>query len=142
MEYQEKVAWLRRYQAELDTECRLRDKIRMERSRAESTTQALSPICGGENGKSDKVADGVEILAEYQTQLTDQLKISETVRAEIEQSIFALDDYQQRDVLLAHYVDGLQWWKVANRLYISERWAKSLHKKAIENLKLCTTVHY
>ena len=54
---------------------------------------------------------------------------------EIEAAINALPSALQRDVLQARYIDGLPWFKIANRLYISERHAKRLHRKAIEALR-------
>ena len=134
MTYAEKVAWLRRYRSALAEERRLRDAIKIARARAEATTQAMRPApCG--SGGTDKVATGVELLDEYRRQLTVQLAQSERLRAEIEAAIASLPDAAQRHVLLARYIDGAAWWQVANQLYMSERWAKALHRYAVENLQ-------
>lgn len=135
MTYAEKVAWLRRYRSALAEERRLRDAIKIARARAEATTQAMRPAPGGSGG-TDKVATGVELLDEYRRQLTAQLAQSERLRAEIEAAIASLPDAAQRQVLLSKYIDGLPWWQVANQLYISERWAKALHRHAVENLQI------
>ena len=114
MTYENKVAWLRRYRQALRDETRLRDRIKAVRSRAESTTQALRPVVGGDS----------------------QLVASEQIRVEIEAAIQALPSALQRDVLQARYIDGLPVWRTANRLNISESWVLKAQKKAVENLKI------
>lgn len=135
MTYEEKVEWLRRYRSALAEERRLRDAIKMARSRAEATTQALRPAPGSSGG-TDKVTAGVELLDEYRRQLAEQLAQSEQLRAEIEDAVYNLPNADQRQVLLARYIDGTAWWQVANQLYMSERWAKALHRHAVENLQI------
>lgn len=134
MTYPEKTKWLRRYRQAMATERRLRDAIKIARARAESTTQALRPTPGS-SITSDKVACGVELMDEYQQQLYRQLSESEKLRSEIEDAVYTLPDADQRHVLLAKYIDGLPWWQIANQLYISERWVRTLHRRALENLK-------
>lgn len=134
MEAREKIAWLNRYQRARRKERRLREVIRTERARCEATSAALTGMPHG-GAEADKLGHGVSLLLDYQQDLAAQLVESERVRREIEAAIAALPDPMQREALTGHYVDGLEWWKVANRMYISERWARSLHKKALENLQ-------
>ncbi|MGN0983332.1 MAG: DUF1492 domain-containing protein [Gemmiger sp.] len=135
MDYKDKIAWLRRYQDSLRQEKRLRNAIRRERARLESTNAALNgmPHSGRD---ADKIGRGVSLLLDYQQELAAQLVESKQLRREIEAAIDQLANTTQRDALRGRYVDGLEWWRVANQMYISERWAKSLHKAAIENLKI------
>lgn len=130
----DKIAWLNRYRRARLRERRLRDAIRAERARCESTTAALTGMPHG-GAEADKLGRGISLLLDYQQELAAQLVESERVRREIEAAIAALPDPLQRDALTGHYVDGLEWWKVANRMYISERHARRLHQKALENLK-------
>lgn len=138
MTYDEKVHWLRRYRQALRAEDRLRDQIRVVRARMESTSQALKPVVGGGSGDGNSIECGVELIDRYQRDLLAQLEKSQKIRAEIEEAIYALPDYLQREVLLARYIDGLPVWRTANRLNISERWVLSNQARAIENLQ---TVH-
>ena len=135
MTYEEKVAWLRRYRQALRDETRLRDRIKAVRSRAESTTQALRPVVGGDSQDGTKIERGAELLDQYQRELQEQLEASEHIRVEIEAAINALPSALQRDVLQARYIDGLPVWRTANRLYISESWVKQIQRAAIENLE-------
>lgn len=138
MTYENKVAWLRRYRQALRDEARLRDRIKAVRSRAESTTQALRPVVGGDSQDGTKIERCAELLDQYQQQLQNQLVASEQIRVEIETAIQALPSALQRDVLQARYIDGLPVWRTANRLHISERWVLNNQNRAIKNLQ---TVH-
>lgn len=128
-----KIKWLRRYHESLIQEKRLRDTIRTTRARAESTTQALNGMPHSGGGES-KVESGALLLVRYQQDLDAQLRKSEQIRQEIESAINLLPGLQ-RDVMLARYVDWLPWFKVANRLYISERHARRLHRRGLEAIK-------
>ena len=134
MTYENKVAWLRRYRQALRDETRLRDRIKAVRSRAESTTQALRPVVGGDSQDGTKIERCAELLDHHQLQ--EQLVASEQIRVEIEAAIQALPSALQRDVLQARYIDGLPVWRTANRLNISESWVLKAQKKAVENLKI------
>lgn len=136
MTYEEKVAWLRRYRQALREETRLRDRIRSVRSRAESTTQALKPVSGGDSQDGSKIEQCAELLDQYQRELQAQLQQSEAIRKSIESAIRALPSVLQQNVLHARYIDGLPVWRTANRLNISESWVLKAQKKAIENLKI------
>ncbi|MGN0984717.1 MAG: sigma factor-like helix-turn-helix DNA-binding protein, partial [Gemmiger sp.] len=125
---------LRRYQDSLRQEKRLREAICRERARLESTGCALGGLPRG-GGRTDRLGDGIAVLLARQQELTAQLAASEQLRREIEAAINALNAPLQREALLGRYVDGLEWWKVADRLFISERHARRLHSAALERLK-------
>ena len=80
MTYENKVAWLRRYRQALRDETRLRDRIKAVRSRAESTTQALRPVVGGDSQDGTKIERCAELLDQYHHQLQEQLVASEQIR--------------------------------------------------------------
>lgn len=130
-EYQVLTAWLWRYRQALREETRLRERIRTATARATATTPCLS-LTMGRSGPGDKIGAAVELLVAEQATLCDQLAATHTILEEITKSISGLEDPMQREVLELRYVDGLKWWQIANRMYISERWVRSLHRKALE----------
>lgn len=139
-EQKEKKDWLSRYQESLRKEKRLKETLREVRSRAESTTQALSgmPPAGGQRSK---VESGAILLAAYTMQLNEQIVDGEAIRAEIEAAVGRLKDPLQREVLYWRYIKGedgrpMDLWKVGNKLYISERHARRLFSQALVNLEL------
>ena len=129
------VLWLRRYQKALADERWLRERIADIRARAEATTRALrpDPVDGGV--RENRLLACVELLDERRRELAGQVAASERLRAEIERAIGGVPDEMQRHVLTARYIDGAPWWKIANQLYISERWAKALHRRAVEQME-------
>ena len=132
--------WLWRYQRSRNHERQLRQQIQSERERATATTKALSPVVVSAGGKN-KIEDAVCRIMERQEALYKQIIDTEMQREEIETAINSVQDQMQRDVLLERYIVGTPyWWKIAINLNISERWAKKLHRAAIENL--CTPVHF
>lgn len=133
-EYQALTAWLWRYRQALREETRLRERIRTATARATATTPCLS-LTMGRSGPGDKIGAAVELLVAEQAALCDQLAATHTRLEEITKAISGLEDPMQREVLELRYVDGLPRWKIANRMYISERWVASLHRKALENLR-------
>ncbi len=139
-EYQALTAWLWRYRQALREETRLRERIRTATARATATTPCLS-MTMGRSGSGDKIGAAVELLVAEQTALCDQLAATHTILEEITKAISGLEDPMQREVLELRYVDGLPRWKIANRMYISERWVASLHRKALENLRERMNAH-
>ena len=139
-EYQALTAWLWRYRQALREETRLRERIRTATARATATTPCLS-LTMGRSGPGDKIGAAVELLVAEQATLCDQLAATHTILEEITKAIERLEDPMQREVLELRYVDGLPRWKIANRMYISERWVASLHRKALENLRERMNAH-
>lgn len=140
-EFNEKKAWLWRYQRSRNYERQLCQQILNEQERATATTKALSPVVVSAGGNSSKIETAVCMMAERKEQLSEQIIKTEMVRLEIEKAIEDVKDDMQRDVLRERYIVGTPyWWKIAINLNISERWAKKLHRAAVENL--CTPVHF
>lgn len=139
-DYQALTAWLWRYRQALREEIRLRERIRTATARATATTPCLS-LTMGRSGPGDKIGAAVELLVAEQATLCDQLAATHTILEEITKAIARLEDPMQREVLELRYVDGLPRWKIANRMYISERWVASLHRKALENLRERVNAH-
>lgn len=139
-DYQALTAWLWRYRQALREEIRLRERIRTATARATATTPCLS-LSMGRSGPGDKIGAAVELMVAEQAALCDQLAATHTRLEEITKAISGLEDPMQREVLELRYVDGLPRWKIANRMYISERWVASLHRKALESLRERMNAH-
>lgn len=72
-----------------------------------------------------------QLLAKYE-------KLSEARAGEllaIENAIDSLSDPTQRRLLRLHYINGLSWLMVADRMHYSERWVYELRDKALEQLE-------
>lgn len=124
-EYDAKVAWLKRYRESLSRERLLTNRMFKEKRR----------IAKAEQSALTSDLDLAQLHDERQRKLMEQIQEGMRQRAEIEEVLKRLPNQMQRMVLEARYIDGLEWWKIANTLHISERWARQIHKKAIDNLK-------
>lgn len=131
----EMIAWLRRYRQALNEERRLRQAVADAQSRAEATSRALGTVAvQGRGPERDPMAACIELLEERRLQLVRQVRESECLRAQIEAALARVPDALQRQVLMLKYIDGAPWWKIADSLYISERWAQVLHRKGVAYL--------
>lgn len=135
MTYEEKKAWLERYGAAVRRERLLAKRIYEVRARAESVTQAMRPVVRG-SGHSDKIAHAVEVLDGYQDELAGQVCAARSVYLEVRAAIDRLRDPLLRDVLELRYIDGLALWQAADRLRVSERHARRLHRQAVQELEV------
>lgn len=54
----------------------------------------------------------------------------------IEKSIDKVEDVTSKNILILHYIDGLSFEEIAEKLHYCERQISRLHKKAVENLTL------
>lgn len=126
--------WLWRYQQALREERCLRERIKAARTRAERCTQALQPVVSHGSSPGSAIEHALELMEQYQQQLAEQIIQTETVRAEIEAALNTLPDLQ-RSAAKARYIDGLPIWRVANRLNISEVYAKKLLAAGLDALQ-------
>lgn len=116
----------------------LHNQIRMleeclERAWAKVTRTTQAPNLSGVRGsyQPDVIADYVakaEAIVEEITRL-------QRMQRQMLRIIFQLDDFDLQSVLLLHYIDGLTWNAVAEKMGITQRYAMSLHKKAIESFE-------
>lgn len=140
-ERKRKVDWLLRYQDCLRTEARLQARRQEAQTAATATTQQMTGMPGsGQPGR--KVETGALLLAECSAELEKQQAETLRVRQEIETAINGLENGLQREVLHWRYLTRrkncfrpLDWYYVAQRLFISVPHAKRMHRKALEALK-------
>lgn len=134
LENEEKVKWLQRYRQAMLQERRLKEAIVTARKRADSMKRMLQPQPSCPAGSASKSA--LQLLEARQHTLAEQLEESESIRTEIEHTISCLPDMLQQTILLERYIDGKAWWQIANHLQITDRWAKELHRRAVQNLEI------
>ena len=97
---------------------------------AEVSLLTSSEFSADQVGDYDAIAFGCPSMGE------EQLEESESIRTEIEHTISCLPDMLQQTILLERYIDGKAWWQIADHLQITDRWAKELHRRAVQNLEI------
>lgn len=66
--------------------------------------------------------------------ITDRMAQAESLRTQIEELIYTLNEPALRLLMEYRYIDGLTFEKIAERLDCSVQWAQALHKKAVYNI--------
>lgn len=124
---------------------------RKERLARMKSNAELPPMRGTDSSQhsgssGDRMARAVEAYLEYQAQIEPLLAANQREMAVIEQSVAALADPLEREVLRLRYMDGehcrlLSWREVALALYQDDDQkyidaALRIHKRALESLKI------
>lgn len=60
---------------------------------------------------------------------------------EIKTCIDALENSRESDVLFYRYIKGLDWWKVAEKMELTERQIYRIHGKALKKIKIFDECH-
>ena len=112
----------------------LEEHLECEWAKVTRTTQ--SPNLSGVRGtkQPDAIADYV---AKAET-IVEEITRLQRMQRQMLRIIFQLDDFDLQSVLMLHYIDGLTWNAVAEKMGITQRYAMSLHKKAIASLSLAS----
>ena len=135
MTYIQKCEWLKLYQVSLRRQKILVRRIREAKDQAESVTQALSPIvssgCSG-----DKTGRAIEMMDAYQHQLCHEIQRSQELCYTIRKVIAELEDPLLVDLLELCYIDGLHRGQAADKLRVSDRHFRRLHRQAVEALNI------
>lgn len=128
-EYRKSVSRLKRLWAELAEVKSMKASI--------SVNNDGMPHGGGQSDLSGYAAclDGLEreIISErYQRIMKYQ---------EIKICIDALENSRESDVLFYRYIKGLDWWKVAEKMELTERQIYRIHGKALKKIKISDECH-
>ena len=139
MTAQDKKAALRRYrEAESEIDSLLRERERWQ-ARALRITPCLSgmPRAGG-NGRALESA-AVQV-ASIEAEIDRAVAVAQAERARIRAAIDRVQDSRMRDVLRYHYLDGMVFEAIAERMHYSIRRVYSLHGFGLEALELPESV--
>ena len=129
-EYNVKIAWLKRSKLAKAAERRLYGRLCEERSKSfgvSAMSGTRSQTMRGQSG----VERTAERIARAESELAAQTHRRKRLYVETMRAIVRLPDQSQRQVLRYRYIDGMRMEEIAERMEISLRWAKRLHKQAV-----------
>lgn len=139
-EYDARVAWLRRYRQAVRRQRLLAEELAGRRAEAERITPLLAQPGGGPARgaatPADKLPKAVERILAAEAELTAQLAQCEAVRAEVLAVLGQEKNEQRYELLYRRYILGHTFERIAAALHIEPRWARRLHRKSIEKLKI------
>lgn len=135
MTYDEKIAWLKRFQAALHREKLLREELKMLKERSTSNSKALGGLPGGaQDGQS--LPRAVESIVQAEQELQCQINICGAIRREVVAAIGQLPMECDQEILRRRYILGQQWWKIAVAVNLSDRQAYRRAEAAVNKLNI------
>ncbi len=135
MTYNEKKAWLWRYQISLKREKVLADEIEVLHSRACRVTPALTGMPGGpSDGQS--LPRAVESIVQAQQELQAQINQCGYIRREVVAALEQVTNARDHEILRRRYILGQRWEKIAVEMHLEYRWVTRRHRRTVESMIL------
>lgn len=135
MDNQQKKDYLSRYQAMMREVEDARSQL-LELNELEGYAR---PLLSGQSGggcNPHRLEEAVECLEAARERLAGKIARAIAVRTEIEQIIETVTDARYKQLLVRRYLLGQTWLKVAENMYMDERWVRRLHEKALAQLEI------
>jgi len=135
MEYQDKVAWLRRYLEARRMQRVLAEELTQLQADAERVTPQLTGMPGGTpDGQS--LPRAVERIVQAQQELQAQINLCGGIRREVVEVIGQIGDARDHEILRRRYLLGQTWQEIADVMHLELRWVYRRHKKALAILTI------
>lgn len=135
MTYDEKIAFLRRYQDAQRTMRRLLEELQQLRAEAASVSQALSGMPSG-GGDGQAIPCAVERIDDAERRLASAYGTALAERCRVKDAIDTVPAPLRRDILTRRYILGQRWERIAADLDRDLRWVLRLHHRAVDELTI------
>lgn len=135
MTYEEKVAWLRRYQNSLCRERELAAELEQLHSRACKVTPVLTGMPSGP-GDGQSLLRAVESIVQAQQELKVQINVCGAIRREIVAALEQVTNARDHEILRRRYLLGQRWEEIAVTMHLEYRWVTRRHRRTVESMIL------
>lgn len=135
MTYEEKRAWLQRYEAARQLFDFRQQQLETAKTDAGRTTQNISPIPGGA-GDGQALPRAVERIQEAEQRAAAQARVCDEICEEITAALDALDNLYDRDILYRKYINFQSWNTIQRDTDLSKSAVLAHHRQAIESLQV------
>ena len=135
MDYNEKIAFLRRYRDAQRTMRRLLEELTQLRAEAASVSQALNGMPSG-GGDGQAIPRAVERIADAESRLASAYGTALAERSRVKDAIDTVPGPLRRDILTRRYILGQRWERIAADNDLVMRQVFRLHHRAVEDLGL------
>ena len=135
MDYNEKIAFLRRYRDAQRTMRRLLEELQQLQAEATSVSQALSGMPSG-GGDGQAIPRAVERIADAESRLVSAYGAALSERNRVKDAIDTVPDPLRRDILTRRYILCQRWERIAADSNRDLRWMLRLHHRAVEDLTI------
>ena len=133
MTYEEKRAWLQRYEAARQLFDFRQQQLETAKTDAGRTTQNISPVPGG-HSDGQALPRAVERIQEAEQRAAAQARVCDEICEEITAALDALDNLYDRDILYRKYINFQSWNTIQRDTDLSKSAVLAHHRKAIESL--------
>lgn len=135
MDYDEKIAFLRRYRDAQRTMRRLLEELQQLQAEATSVSQALSGMPSG-GGDGQAIPRAVERIADAESRLVSAYGAALASMRRVKDAIDTVPDPLRRDILTSRYILGQRWERIAADIDRDLRWVLRLHHRAVDELTI------
>lgn len=139
MTIEETKAWMHSYRFFVRESERIEEDLEYWRSRAEKMTREMTSQPSGSGGEKS-METAIEKIMELEDKLSEQHRLILEQKTAIEAAIDSLSDETCRLLLKLKYINGNTWGQVSAKLYLSERHAKRLCRKALKDINMSLNV--
>ena len=135
MTYNEKKAWLSRYQISLRRERELTEEVKQQEARAQAVTPRLSGMPGGRR-PGDSLPCAVEAIIQAKQELQAQINQCGAIRREIVAALEQVTNARDHEILRRRYLLGQKWEQIAVEMYYSYKQVRRRHRVCVDTLCL------
>lgn len=135
MDYNEKIAFLRRYRDAQRTMRRLLEELAQLRAEAASISAALSGMPSG-GGDGQAIPRAVERIADAESRLASAYGTALAERSRVKDAIDTVEDPLRRDILTRRYILGQRWERIAADNNLTLRRVLQIHHKTVEAMEI------
>ena len=135
MDYNEKLAFLRRYRDAQRTMRRLLEELAQLRAEAASVSVALSGMPSG-GGDGQAIPRAVERIADAESRLVSAYGAALAERSQVEKVIETVPDPLRRDILIRRYILGQRWERIAADNNFTLRRVLQVHHKTVDAMEI------
>ena len=135
MDYNEKIAFLRRYRDAQRTMRCCMEELAQLRAEAASVSAALSGMPSG-GGDGQAIPRAVERIADAESRLVSAYGAALAELNQVKNAIDSVHDPLRQDILTRRYILGQRWERIAADIDRDLRWVLRLHHRAVDELTI------
>lgn len=135
MTYNEKKAWLSRYQVSLRRERELTEEVKQQEARAQAVTPRLSGMPGG-GRPGDSLPCAVEAIIQAKQELQAQINQCGAIRREIVAVLEQVTNARDHEIMRRRYILGQRFEQISVEMHMDLRWIYRTHKRTVQRLAI------
>lgn len=135
MTYNEKKAWLSRYQISLRRERELTEEVKQQEARAQAVTPRLSGMPGG-GRLGDSLPCAVEAIIQAKQELQAQINQCGAIRREIVAALEQVTNARDHEIMRRRYILGQRFEQISVEMHMDLRWIYRTHKRTVQRLAI------